>query len=119
MSEENKIRKLRQERKLSMKEVAKEIGVPLTTYREWEYGRSPRGEHLVKLANYFRVPSEMLVGQEKIVQLTVEQRLHRIKDDVICLIAEMGRKTTDSTKLLIFVALTQIALCDDGVAFFF
>jgi transcriptional regulator with XRE-family HTH domain len=51
-----KIRRLRKERKKTLREVAAAICVPLTTYREWEYGRAIRGEHMIKLAKVFGVP---------------------------------------------------------------
>src|SRR5216684_5517113 len=39
------IRRLRKERKKTLREVAAAICVPLTTYREWEYDRAIRSEH--------------------------------------------------------------------------
>jgi transcriptional regulator with XRE-family HTH domain len=58
-----------------MREVAKGIGVPLTTYREWEYGRSVQGKHLVSLAKFYGVSAESLAGQIEADPLTVQQRL--------------------------------------------
>src|SRR5882762_1035006 len=49
-------RRLRNERKKTLREVAAAICVPLTTYREWEYGRAIRGEHMIKLEKGFGVP---------------------------------------------------------------
>ena len=58
-----------------MREVAIGIGVPLTTYREWEYGRAVQGKHLVNLAKFYGVSAESLAGQVEATILTVEQRL--------------------------------------------
>ena len=38
-----KLKRLRIQRDLTMREVAAGIQVPLTAYREWEYGRAIRG----------------------------------------------------------------------------
>jgi transcriptional regulator with XRE-family HTH domain len=60
-----RIRELRNKKKLTMRETSQGIGVPITTYREWEYGRAIRGNHLVKLAKFFEVSPEELAGQVK------------------------------------------------------
>ncbi len=46
-----------------MKEVAAAAEVPLSTYREWEYGRAVQGEPYLKIAKALSVSlSELLVG---------------------------------------------------------
>src|SRR4051812_20847483 len=59
-----RLRRLRENKKFTMKEVAKRIGVPETTYREWEYGRMIQGQPYVAMASVFGVSlSELLAGK--------------------------------------------------------
>lgn len=39
----DRLRRLRKSRGMTIRDLAKKIDVPETTYREWEYGRSVRG----------------------------------------------------------------------------
>jgi transcriptional regulator with XRE-family HTH domain len=41
-----RIVQLRLKRGLTQREVAKAVNVPLSTYKEWEYGRRIQGEHI-------------------------------------------------------------------------
>lgn len=87
------IRKLRLRRNLSMRQVASGIGVPLTTYREWEeHGRSIRSDNLLKLANYFGVSVETLIGGKKMEQMSIEDRINRIIMDLSILRAQIKEK---------------------------
>ena len=61
----NRLIRLRKKAKLSMKEVAEQIGVPISTYRDWEYGRSMKTNIYVKLSLVLKVSlSELLTGQK-------------------------------------------------------
>jgi transcriptional regulator with XRE-family HTH domain len=60
-----RLRRLREARGLSVKEVALRLEVPLTTYREWEYGRAIRGEPYVQLARILGVSLCGLLGAER------------------------------------------------------
>jgi transcriptional regulator with XRE-family HTH domain len=60
-----RLKRFREQRKLTMRETAKLIGIPETTYREWEYGRSIRGEPYLKIAEAFGVSLEDLLGSPK------------------------------------------------------
>ncbi len=72
-----------------MRDLARLINVPETTYREWEYGRAIRGEPYVKLAKALGVSLEDLLGDgvelpavlEKDIDLIVE-RLLELKSKV-------------------------------------
>ena len=50
-----RIKRLREKKKLTVKEAAALIGVPLTTYREWENGRAIQGEPYTKIAEILDV----------------------------------------------------------------
>ena len=59
-----KIRELRISKKISQKEFAKAIGVPANTLCQWETGkRAPDYEMLKKIAVYFGVSSDYLLGK--------------------------------------------------------
>lgn len=60
-----RITKLRLKKGLTQKKVAKALGVPLSTYKEWEYGRRIQGEEVyVKLAEVLNVGLKtMLTGE--------------------------------------------------------
>ncbi len=58
-----RLRELRTERKLSQQELAKIIGTNNSSICDWERGRSePSLEALVKLCQFFDVPSDYLIG---------------------------------------------------------
>lgn len=77
-----KLRSIRLHNKLSMREAARRIGVPETTYREWEYGRKILGpEPYKKIAAAFGVSITTLFGEDG-DNLELEQRLNRAKADI-------------------------------------
>ena len=60
----NQIKKLREEKGKSMRQVASDIGIPYTTYVNYEKGvREPNSEMLVMLANYFSSSVDYLLGR--------------------------------------------------------
>lgn len=59
----NRLKELRQEKKLSQKEIALELQVPLRTYQRWENGESQiKPDKAQALADYFGVPVGYLLG---------------------------------------------------------
>ncbi|MCM1194414.1 MAG: helix-turn-helix transcriptional regulator [Firmicutes bacterium] len=52
------------ERKLTISQLSKSIGIPPTTMYSWQNGIQPTAEKLVKLADYFGVTIDYLVGRE-------------------------------------------------------
>lgn len=66
---------------LSQRETARRIGVPETTYREWEYGRQIRGaEAYCKIAQAFEISISDLFGENS-TEISLENRLDRIRAD--------------------------------------
>ena len=58
-----RLKRLRSARGLTMKALSARVGIPMTTYREWEYGRSIRGEPYEKLARAFGIGlTELMTG---------------------------------------------------------
>lgn len=88
MFKEN-IKQLRKSKGLTQKKIAEDLGITQPTYQQWESGkRSPTGETLEKLANFFNVSTDFLLGrnngeQDGINKFTNE--LNRRYDDVIVL----------------------------------
>lgn len=61
-----KIRDLRKQKRLSQTELGKYIGVSQTTVTAWENGRAePSSGYLSKLADYFNVTTDYLLGRSE------------------------------------------------------
>lgn len=59
----NRMKELRKEYGLSMMEVAKRLGMPYTTYVNYEKGhREPNSETLIQIADFFHVTVDYLIG---------------------------------------------------------
>ena len=82
MSIGNRLRKLRTEKRLTLSQVAKYVGVPVSTYRDWEYGKSIRGEPYEKLAELFEVSLVELMTGKKSQSASVISLLLEVKRDV-------------------------------------
>lgn len=58
-----RLRTLRKAKGLTMREMARRVGVPETTYREWEVGRAIQGEPYVRMSEALGVSlTELLTG---------------------------------------------------------
>ncbi len=73
-----------------MKEMAQKIDVPVTTYREWEYGRAIQGEPYVAISEVLEVSLyELLTGTSKdknrvnLALLDAENALRKIRLEVM------------------------------------
>lgn len=77
-----KLKKLRELHQLTIRETAKKIGVPESTYREWEYGRSIRGEPYLKIAKAFNISLDELLGSPKSSQEAFDKELDKIVDEM-------------------------------------
>ena len=63
MTEFTKLKELRTEHKLSIKELAEVLKLSPKTISKWESGKSmPRARHLVIIAQYFKVRVNFLLG---------------------------------------------------------
>ena len=61
-----KFRELRIARGIQQKDLAIKLGVPANTYNQWETGkRDPDYQHLSKIADYFGVSVDYLLGREE------------------------------------------------------
>lgn len=76
-----KLQMLRRGTRLSVKDVADQLGVAESTYRDWEYGRAIKGEPYVKLAEVFGVSlSELLLPSVTNEKAFVLARIKEIED---------------------------------------
>lgn len=75
---ENKLREIRKNKKLTQVEVGKILGMTQSTYQTYENDRAvPSIDNLIKLADYYHVSLDYLVGRvwrDEIGYLTPEQR---------------------------------------------
>ncbi|MBX3032963.1 MAG: helix-turn-helix transcriptional regulator [Bdellovibrionaceae bacterium] len=76
---------------LTMRQAAHFVGVPESTYREWEYGRKIRGvEPYVKIAKAFGVSLDELLGAENAPESSIEQDI----EDIISRLASLKKKVS-------------------------
>lgn len=59
-----------------MREAARRIGVPETTYRDWEYGNAIQGEPYPRIAKAFGISLDELFGVS--IPESVEEKLNKI-----------------------------------------
>jgi len=59
-----KVRALRLQKRMTIKEVAQGLGVSPSTYRDWEYGRKIPAENLPRIASVLQVSTEELIGDQ-------------------------------------------------------
>jgi transcriptional regulator with XRE-family HTH domain len=74
-----RLKRLRIQRKLSMKELAEAIQVPLSTYREWEYGRAIQGEPYLALAEVLQVTVKELLSGESKEEDQIRKALYKVE----------------------------------------
>ena len=85
----NRLKELRQETKLSQKELAENIGVHYRTLQNWENGESQiKPEKAQQLADYFGVSVGVLLGYEEAKTLEnilkdAEEYLEMTEDDLL------------------------------------
>lgn len=61
-----KLKELREARHLSMKDVARALNIPYTTYVNYEKGdRKPNSEFLIAIAQFYNVTIDYIIGIEK------------------------------------------------------
>lgn len=76
-----KLKQLRREKNVTSEEVANAVGIKPATYRRYEIDTNPKRETFVKLAEYFEVSIDYLVGNEEAFSFRTESpNLNREKD---------------------------------------
>lgn len=60
----NRMKELRQERGITMKDAAQQLNLPYTTYVNYEKGtREPNSETLIQIANFYNTSIDYLLGK--------------------------------------------------------
>jgi transcriptional regulator with XRE-family HTH domain len=89
-----RIKRRRLERGIGLKEMSELLQVPLSTYKEWEYGRSIQGEPYEKLARCLGITlGELLTGNppdlrisEIVTELVaIKSRIEKLEKDLLAL----------------------------------
>ena len=58
-----RLKELRKEAHLTQVELAKRLGIGQSSYADWERGKkNPTQENLIKIAQFFNVPLDFLIG---------------------------------------------------------
>lgn len=68
MTISQRIRQLRLGKKMTLKEIAGQLGVPTSTYRDWEYGRKVPAEVVSRLAEFYGLPISAFTANPKAQQ---------------------------------------------------
>ena len=69
----DKIKYLREEKKITQANLAKALGITRSSVNAWEMGISvPSTQYIVELANIFKVSSDFLLGIDKSTTLGTE-----------------------------------------------
>lgn len=83
-----RLKRLRVEKGFKVKDIAEKIQVSVSTYREWEYGRSIKGEPYAKLAEVLGVTiEELLTGKTS----TPQEVMQSLEDCKKCML-ELEKK---------------------------
>lgn len=66
-----RVKELREKSQMSMEQLARELGVTKSRVNMWENnGTLPRSEVLIKLANYFKVSIDYLLGNDDMAEIS-------------------------------------------------
>ena len=69
----DKIKFLREEKKITQSDLAKILGITRSSVNAWEMGISvPSTQYIVELANIFKVSSDFLLGIEKSATISTD-----------------------------------------------
>ena len=98
----NRMKELREAKGLSAREAAKQIGVPSTTYHNWEKGeREPNSEMLICLADYFDVSIDYMLGRTAKREAKRTVAASRAEEELLRLFRSM---TDDERSLILSTA---------------
>lgn len=77
---DDRLKKLREEKKMNKKEVAIALNMPYSTYLSYENNdREPSSDVLIKIAKYFEVSIDYLLGLSKIRKKNNENIVNRLR----------------------------------------
>lgn len=85
----HRLKMYREAKGLKVREVAKFIGVSVSTYRDWEYGRSIKGEPYQKLAEIYGVSLHQLLTGKPASPKSIFEQIERLEVDLKALKKEL------------------------------
>lgn len=74
-----RLKRIRISRGLSMRELAERTQIPVSTYREWEYGRAIQGEPYIALAAALEVSVKELLSGESSDKDRIRVAIHNVE----------------------------------------
>lgn len=74
-----RLKKFREEKGLSPKDMARELEVSLSTYRDWEYGRKILGEPYMMIAQTLGIGLNELFGNEDKHYKEIKNAINKVK----------------------------------------
>ena len=87
--------KLLREKGLRASDVSKATGIPPSTFTDWKTGRSkPKQDKLEKLAEFFEVSVDYLIGREPIEEV----KAGKADDDDIAMLNRVGEKLSPAQR---------------------
>ena len=89
----NRLKELRTSKGLSMREAAKQLELPPTTYCNWENGeREPNSEMMVRLADFYGVSIDYMIGRTDEREVKAQTFVTRSEDELLSLFRSMNEE---------------------------
>ena len=103
-----RIKKLAKNRGVTLQKVANELGFGESNLYKWKK-QTPNGEYLAKVADYFHVSVDYLLGRENSDSVSDQKDLKKFLDDNLNYgMTYDGQNLTDEEKERLKIALTQV-----------
>ncbi|SEG10077.1 DNA-binding transcriptional regulator, XRE-family HTH domain [Caloramator fervidus] len=124
-----RLKKLREEKSVSRNELAEELNVSTQTIANYENGnREPNFDNLIKLADYFKVTTDYLIGRSdfrtweeeiefkniKLIELENIEQIEK-KEKIISTLLQIRKKTIELLKIDYIVGIHFISLFENIV----
>lgn len=103
-----RIKKLARKRDVTLQKVASDLGFGESTLYKWK-NQTPNGEYLSKVADYFHVSVDYLLGREDEKSVQDQKDLKKFLDDNLNYgMTYDGQNLTEEDKERLKIALTQV-----------
>lgn len=113
----NRLKELRKEKQITQSEIAKFIGISQNSYSYWENGKVKiDNESIIKLANYFNVSVDYLLGREVPTlaekaagaAATRKESITPIEDELLYNFRQVGKKHGEETQKAIITMIEKM-----------
>ena len=92
----NRMKELRTNKKLSMRDASSQLGLPLTTYCNYENGkRDPDSETLILLADFFGVSIDYMIGRGDEKEVKRQEAITKTEAELLRLFRSMSKEQRD------------------------